>query len=174
MKGALSKRCSRRQENEASRFLLSVGERKWRSFSGCTRNASTSHFWPGRIGKLALVAHLRESLSLRICPASERLSETCEALDREFDLETGDLHLVQRKNRLLKLLKGTKHAVVFDGTGWTTPKLSSFIENVSERVPVWICARQNIRGTSATFGRCWPIREGRDQTLSSSDASTGF
>src|ERR1035437_3228577 len=88
------------------------------------------------VGKSALVAHLRRSLNLRVCPASKRLSEICEALEREFDLEAGDLHLVRRKNRLLKALKGTKRAVVFDGASWTTPKLAAFIENVSERVPV--------------------------------------
>ena len=109
---------------------------------------------PKGVGKSALVARLRESLGLRVCPASERLSEICEALEREFDLEAGDLHIVQRKNRLLKLLKGTKHAVVFDGAGWTTPKLNSFIENVSERVPVWICARSE---HPWDIGHVWPL-----------------
>ena len=96
---------------------------------------------PEGVGKSALVAHLRDSLRLRVCPASERLSEICDALEREFDLEAGDFHIVRRKNRLLKLLKGTKRAVVFDGVSWTTPKISSFFDCVSERVPVWICAR---------------------------------
>jgi len=106
------------------------------------------------VGKSALVARLRESLNLRVCLASERLGEICEALERELDLETGDLHIVQRKNRLLKLLKGTKRTVVFDGAGWTTPKLSSFIENVSERVPVWICARSE---HPWDIGHIWPL-----------------
>jgi hypothetical protein len=82
------------------------------------------------------------------------LREICEALEREFDLEAGDLHIVQRKNRLLKLLKGTKRAVVFDGAGWTTPKLSSFIENVTERVPVWLCARSE---PPWDIGHIWPL-----------------
>ena len=106
------------------------------------------------IGKSALVARLRESLNLRVCPASEHLSEICAALEREFNLETGDLRIVQRKNRLLKLLQGTKHAVVFDGTGWTTPKLGSFIENVSERVPVWLCACSE---HPWDIGHVWPL-----------------
>ncbi|MGD0208816.1 MAG: ATP-binding protein [Verrucomicrobiota bacterium] len=109
---------------------------------------------PKGVGKSALVARLRESLGLRVCPASERLSEICEALEREFDLAAGDLHIVQRKNRLLKLLKGTKRAVVFDGAGWTTPKLSSFIENVTERVPVWLCARSE---PPWDIGHIWPL-----------------
>ena len=109
---------------------------------------------PAGVGKSALVARLRESLNLRACQASERLSEICEALEREFDLEAGDLHIVQRKNRLLKLLKGTKRAVVYDGINWTTPKLSSFIENVTERVPVWLCARSE---HPWDIGHIWPL-----------------
>ena len=109
---------------------------------------------PAGVGKTALVEHLRESLHLRVCPASERLSEICEALEREFDLKAGDLHLVRRKNRVLKSLKGTKHAVVFDGVTWTTPRLSAFVEGVSERVPVWLCARSE---HSWDIGHVWPL-----------------
>jgi DNA polymerase III delta prime subunit len=109
---------------------------------------------PEGVGKSALVEHLRDSLRLHVCPASERFSEICEALEREFNLEAGDLHIVQRKNRLLKLLKGTKRAVVFDGAIWTTPKLGNFIENVSERVPVWLCARSEHLWD---IGHIWPL-----------------
>ncbi len=109
---------------------------------------------PEGVGKSALVAHLRDSLRLRVCPASERLSEICEALECGLGLEAGELHLVQRKHRLLKSLKGTKQAVVFDGASWTTPKLGSFIENVSERVPVWLCARSE---HPWDIGRIWPL-----------------
>jgi shikimate kinase len=109
---------------------------------------------PAGVGKSMLVAHLGQTLDLRVCPASERLSEICEALEREFGLDAGDLHLVRRKNRLLKTLKGTKRPVVFDGASWTTPKLSSFIESVSERVPVWLCARSE---HPWDIGRIWPV-----------------
>jgi AAA ATPase domain len=106
------------------------------------------------IGKSALVAHLRPLLRLRVCPTSERLREICEALERELGLEAGELHLIARKNRVLKSLKGTKRAVVFDGASWTTPKLGSFIENVSERVPVWLCVRSE---HPWDVGRIWPL-----------------
>jgi hypothetical protein len=106
------------------------------------------------IGKSALIIYLHKLLPVRVCPASERLSEICEALERGFDLEAGDLHLVRRKNRLLTLLKGTKHAVVFDGAGWTTPKLGSFIENVSSCVPVWLCVRSE---HPWDVGHIWPL-----------------
>jgi hypothetical protein len=109
---------------------------------------------PAGIGKSALVEHLRQSLGLRVCPASQRLTDICEALERGFDLEASDLHLVRRKNRLLKALKGTNRPVVFDGASWTTPKLSSFIESVSERVPVWLCARSE---RPWDIGHIWPL-----------------
>jgi hypothetical protein len=112
---------------------------------------------PPGVGKSALVTHMRSTLGLRVCPMSERLSEICVALEREFGLDAGDLRLLQRKNRLLKSLKGfpqKRDAVVFDGARWTTPKLSSFIENVSERVPVWLCVRSE---RPRDVGRIWPL-----------------
>jgi predicted ATPase len=107
------------------------------------------------IGKSALVEQLREPLDLWDCPHSEHLSEICGSLERELGLEAGDLHLVKRKNRILKLLKEAKRVtIVFDGASWTTPKLGSFIENVSERVPVWLCVRSE---HPWDVGRIWPL-----------------
>ncbi len=106
------------------------------------------------IGKSALVERLRQMFDLRICPVSKRLSEICNSLEQELELASTGLHLTQRKNRLLKLLEGTKRAVVFDGVEWTTPKLAAFIEAVSERVPVWICARSE---HPWNIGHFWPL-----------------
>jgi hypothetical protein len=106
------------------------------------------------MGKTALVAHLHEALGYHICPVSERLAEICDSLERELGLERVELPLVRRKNRLLKMLAGTKRAVVFDGVTWTTPRVSAFIENVSERVPVWICARSE---HPWDIGHVWPL-----------------
>jgi hypothetical protein len=107
------------------------------------------------IGKSALVEQLREPLGLWICPRSEHLGEICESLERELDLAAGDLLLVKRKNRILKMLKGKKRVtVVFDGASWTTPKLGAFIENVSLCAPVWICARSE---HPWDIGRIWPL-----------------
>ncbi len=106
------------------------------------------------IGKSALVEHLRESFDLRVCPISERLSEICESLEHSLDAETSNLELVKRKNRVLKILKGTKRTVVFDGASWTTPKLGTFIENVSLCVPVWLCVRSE---HPWDVGRIWPL-----------------
>lgn len=109
---------------------------------------------PEGVGKSALVAHVRELLDLHVCPASGRLSEICSALERELELESTEFHLVRRKNRLLKSLAGTKRAVVFDGVTWTTPRLSAFIESVSARLPVWICARSE---HPWDIGHVWPL-----------------
>jgi peroxiredoxin len=59
---------------------------------------------------------------LHVCPASEHLSEICGALEHALGIEAGDFDLVKHKNRLLKLLKEAKHAVVvFYNASWTTP-----------------------------------------------------
>lgn len=107
------------------------------------------------LGKSALVEQLRESLGLHVCPASVHLSEICDALEHSLGLEAGDFDLVKRKNRLLNLLKEAKRAVVvFDNASWTTPKLGSFIESVTLRVPVWLCVRSE---HPWEVGRIWPL-----------------
>lgn len=106
------------------------------------------------IGKSALIKHLRQSLRLRVCPISERLSDICGALERELGLDADGLHLIARKNRVLRSLRGKKRVVVFDGASWTTPKLASFIQNVSERAPVWLCVRSE---RPWDIGRIWPL-----------------
>ena len=100
------------------------------------------------------MGYLREPLDLRVCPVSENLSEICDSLEHSLGIAAGDFDLVKRKNRLLKSLKGTKRAVVFDGASWTTPKLGSFIENVSLCVPVWLCVRSE---HPWDVGHIWPL-----------------
>jgi hypothetical protein len=75
-------------------------------------------------------------------------------LEIELNFHTPHPPLVQRKNRLLKILAQTRWTVVFDGVNWTTPKVSSFLESAMERAPVWICARSELaRG----IGHFWPL-----------------
>ncbi len=109
---------------------------------------------PAGVGKSALIAHLRQPLGLRVCPGSERLSDICEALERELHLESAELRLVARKNRVLKALEGSRRAVVFDGASRTTPRLASFIECASQRTPVWLCIRSE---HPWDVGRVWPL-----------------
>ena len=59
---------------------------------------------------------------------------------------------MQRKKRLRQALAEAGKTVVFDGLGWTTPKLSSFLETVMARVPVWIATRSE---RSWNIGHFW-------------------
>jgi hypothetical protein len=106
------------------------------------------------IGKSALVAQLRDTLPLLVCAQSQTLGAICGHLERELNSPAPPLPLVQRKNRLLKMLAETGPTVVFDGVGWATPKISSFWESAMERVPVWICARSEL---ARDIGHFWPL-----------------
>jgi len=109
---------------------------------------------PEGVGKSSLIAHLRETLPLVLCLQSRILGEICRHLETELNLVAPQLPLVQRKNRLLQVLAETRRTVVFDGVGWTTPKVSSFLESATERAPVWICARSE---RARDIGHFWPL-----------------
>jgi len=96
---------------------------------------------PAGVGKTSLVNCLKDELGLLVSPQSEHLVAMCESLEAGLGLDVTGLKLPQRKHRLLRALVAAKRTVVFDGVGWTTPKLSSFLEGVMERAPVWICTR---------------------------------
>jgi hypothetical protein len=93
------------------------------------------------VGKSALINHLQDSLGLLVCHDSEKLSSICDSLESGLGVKNDELRLPQRKGRALRLLSESRRTVVFDNIGWTTPKLSYFLEMTMERVPVWICAR---------------------------------
>jgi predicted ATPase len=105
-------------------------------------------------GKSALVAHLHETLPLVYCAESETLGEICRHLETGLNSPAPHLPVVQRKNRLLKILAETGQTVVFDGVGWTPPKVSSFLENAMKRAPVWICSRSE---RARDIGHFWPL-----------------
>ena len=109
---------------------------------------------PAGVGKSVLMSHLRETLLFTYCAESETLGEICSHLETGLNSPAPQLPLVQRKNRLLKILAETCQTVVFDGVSWTTPKLSSFLESAMERVPVWICARSE---RARDIGHFWPL-----------------
>jgi hypothetical protein len=109
---------------------------------------------PKGVGKSALINHLQDSLGLLVCHDSEKLSSICDSLEGGLGVKNDDLRLPQRKGRALRLLAGTKRTVVFDNVGWTTPKLSSFLEMAMERTPIWICARSE---HSWDIGHFWVL-----------------
>jgi len=96
---------------------------------------------PAGVGKTALVQRVAAGIPLLICENSARLSEISTALEQQLGLLVGDGKLVQRKNRLLTAMERSGQTVVFDGLAWTTPRLSSFIECVCRRLPVWVVTR---------------------------------
>lgn len=108
---------------------------------------------PAGVGKTSLVHALGNTLGLLICPRSGQLRAICESLESGLGLDANDLRLPQHKQRLLRALTVAKCAVVFDGVGWITPKLSSFLEAVMDRVPTWICTRSE---RSWDIGHFWP------------------
>jgi hypothetical protein len=109
---------------------------------------------PEGVGKSALIENIRGKLPLVLCAPSETLSGICDNLEGELNTSTPPLPLVQRKNRLLKILAETSPTVVFDGVAWTTPKISSFLESTMERAPVWICTRSE---HAPDIGHFWPL-----------------
>jgi len=109
---------------------------------------------PEGVGKTALIKHLHEILPLLVCAQSETLGEICDNLEMELNSAVTHLPLVQRKNRLLKILTETRRTVVFDGASWTTPRVSSFFESAMELAPVWICTRSEL---APDVGHFWPL-----------------
>jgi predicted ATPase len=106
------------------------------------------------VGKSALVVRLCQQLPLLLCPHSEHLGEICDSLEAELRLPAADGKLTKRKQRLRAALAEAGKTVVFDGLAWTTPKLSSFLESVVARVPVWLCARSE---HSWDIGHFWTM-----------------
>lgn len=109
---------------------------------------------PPGVGKTALIAHLQSQCDFLLCPQSDRLAAICESLEAQLGLNSDHLKLVPRKNRVLRTLAEARSAVVFDGVGWTTPRLASFLECVLARGPVWIVARSD---HSWDIGHVWPL-----------------
>lgn len=109
---------------------------------------------PAGAGKTALVRHAATLIPLLICPDSSRLTDICGSLESQLGLEARDLRLPARKGRVFRALAERRRVVVFDGVSRTTPRLSSFLGAVCERVPVWLCARSDHR---RDIGHIWPL-----------------
>jgi len=109
---------------------------------------------PAGVGKTALIRHVATRLPLLVCPESARLAAIFDALEQQLSLTPPISKLVQRKNRLLTVLARAGQTVVFDGVGWTTPRLSSFLECASRCAPVWIATRSE---HPWDIGHFWPL-----------------
>jgi len=123
----------------------------------CELHAQRRHvliLGPAGVGKSALVGELRKRLSLLVSARSAHLGEICGGLEEQLGLDAAGLKLLERKKRLREALGSAGRVVVFDGVGWTGPKVSSFFESIAERVPVWICARSE---HPWDIGHFWPV-----------------
>ena len=123
----------------------------------CEVHAEQKHaliLGPAGVGKSALVGQAREQLSLLVSARSAHLGEICEGLEPQLGLEPAGLRLLQRKQRVREAVAAAGRVVVFDGVGWTGPKVSSFFESVVERAPVWICTRSE---HAWDIGHFWPL-----------------
>ena len=106
------------------------------------------------VGKSALVGQVRERLSLVVSGRSDHLGEVCDELEPQFGLSGVGQRLLRRKQRVREGVAAAGRTVVFDGVGWTGPKVASFFESVMERAPVWICTRSEL---AHDIGHFWPL-----------------
>ena len=123
----------------------------------CELHAQHKHvliLGPAGVGKSALVERVRERLSLFVSPESVHFGEICDSLEPQLRLRGEGVKLLQRKRQLRTALSECGRPVVFDGVGWTGPKVSSFFESVAQRVPVWICTRSE---HPWDIGHFWPL-----------------
>lgn len=105
-------------------------------------------------GKSALVRHVRSTLPFHLSTRSKALREIFGGLETGLGIHCDTSTLVERKRTLLKRIAVSPTPIVFDDVEWTTPKLSSFLESVSERTPIWICARSE---HPWDIGHFWPL-----------------
>jgi hypothetical protein len=96
---------------------------------------------PAGIGKTALIHHLKTFLDLLVSSESNGFKAIARSLEDQSGAGLPGRNILPRKSELLALLAKANQTIVFDSLGWTNLKLTSFLECVSERGPVWLCCR---------------------------------
>jgi hypothetical protein len=109
---------------------------------------------PEGVGKSLLLSHVRDGLRLLVSLRSNHLGEICDQLEPQLSIPCGEGTLLERKQRLRRALWQDGRAVAFDGVGWGSPKVSSFLESIAARAPVWICTRSQ---HPWDIGHFWPM-----------------
>ena len=107
---------------------------------------------PAGIGKTALLQQIRQQSPMLLCEETSSLRRICDGLERQLGWMHYKMNVVERKNRLLKYLTRRSEPVALDHLAFTPPRVSRFIENLSEEVPVWIACRSD---RSHDIGRIW-------------------
>jgi len=99
---------------------------------------------PAGMGKTALLRQIRQWCPMLLCEEAASLRQICDGLERELGWSHHRLTLIERKNRLLRYTHRCGELITLDHIAQTTPRVSRFIRNVSERVPVWIVCRSTM------------------------------
>jgi hypothetical protein len=109
---------------------------------------------PAGIGKTALLRQACAHLQFLLCEESRSLGRICDDLERQVSLRNRKLKLVQRKHRLLDYTSRRGEPVAFDQVAKATPRITRFIGQLSDRVPVWIVCRSPY---AQEIGHLWEL-----------------
>ena len=96
---------------------------------------------PPGIGKTALLQQARQSCPMLLCGETSALGRICECLERELNRGHLKLSVIERKNRLLKHAREHGEVVALDHVALTPPRVSRFIQRLTDTAPVWIACR---------------------------------
>jgi hypothetical protein len=109
---------------------------------------------PTGSGKTELLRQACRHLQFLLCEESVHLTGICDALERQFGLTNGGRKVVERKNRLLACASRRSEPIAFDQVAKATPRITRFIGQLSERVPVWIVCRSQY---AQEIGHLWEL-----------------
>jgi hypothetical protein len=107
---------------------------------------------PEGIGKTALLRQLRQSCPMFLCEETSSLRRVCDSLERELGWSHYKMNVIERKNRLLTYLGRRGEAVGLDHVALTPPRVSRFVQHLTDAVPVWIACRSAL---ARDIGHVW-------------------
>jgi energy-coupling factor transporter ATP-binding protein EcfA2 len=106
------------------------------------------------IGKTTVLRQVCRRLRFLVCEESGHLRTICDALEQQVGLINQGLRVVERKNRLLACASQRDEPIAFDQVAKATPRITRFIGQLSERVPVWIVCRSEY---AQEIGHLWEL-----------------
>jgi hypothetical protein len=109
---------------------------------------------PAGIGKTALLRQTCAHLRFLVCEESTSLGRICDELEAQAGFRDRQQKVVQRKNRLLIYACRRGEPIAFDQVAKATPRITRFIGQLSDRVPVWIVCRSQY---AQEIGHLWEL-----------------
>ena len=109
---------------------------------------------PAGIGKTALFRQACAHLRFLVCEESTSLGRICDELEGQADFRDRKQKIIERKNRLLIYARARGEPIAFDQVAKATPRITRFIGQLSDRVPVWIVCRSQY---AQEIGHLWEI-----------------